>query len=52
MRIYLDEDPSSALLVALLRKAGHQVMLCVDAGMTGKADPENSFMPFSKITSY
>src|SRR5207302_1124236 len=41
MRIYLDEDSSSALLVALLRKAGHQVMLCVDAGMTGKADPEN-----------
>jgi hypothetical protein len=41
MRIYLDEDTSSALLVVLLRKAGHQVVRCVDAGMAGKSDPEN-----------
>ena len=41
MRIYLDEDTSSALLVVLLRKAGPQVVRCVDAGMAGKSDPEN-----------
>jgi predicted nuclease of predicted toxin-antitoxin system len=41
MRIYLDEDISSALLVALLRKARHQAFRCVDAGMAGKSDPEN-----------
>ena len=41
MRIYLDEDTSSTLLVVLLRKTGHQVLRCVDAGMAGKSDPEN-----------
>jgi len=41
MRIYLDEDISSALLVTLLRKAGQQVRRSVDAGMAGKSDPEH-----------
>jgi predicted nuclease of predicted toxin-antitoxin system len=41
MRIYLDEDISSTLLVTLLQKVGHQVIQCADAGMAGKSDPEN-----------
>src|SRR5438309_8369756 len=41
MRIYLDEDILSAILVALLRKAGHQVVRCTDVGMSGKLDAEN-----------
>jgi len=41
MRIYLDEDILSTLLVALLRKTGHQVTRSRDAGMAGKSDAEN-----------
>jgi predicted nuclease of predicted toxin-antitoxin system len=41
MRIYLDENISSARLAALLSKAGHQVIRCADAGMAGKSDAEN-----------
>jgi len=41
MRIYLDEDMLSPLLVALLSKAGHQVVRCPDVGMGSKSDPEH-----------
>ncbi len=38
MRIYLDEDLSSALLAKLLRSAGHDVMMPLDAGLLGRSD--------------
>lgn len=38
MRIYLDEDIASALLTRLLRRAGHDVLLPADLGLTGKPD--------------
>jgi len=39
MRLYLDDDTASPLLAHLLRKAGHDVQLPADAGMSGKPDP-------------
>jgi predicted nuclease of predicted toxin-antitoxin system len=41
MRIYLDENILDKLLVVLLRKAGDQVVRCIDVGMSGKSDAEN-----------
>lgn len=41
MRIYLDENILDKLLVALLSKAGHQVIRSRDVGMAGKSDPQN-----------
>jgi predicted nuclease of predicted toxin-antitoxin system len=38
MRIYLDDNTASARLAALLRKAGHDVQLPVDAGISGEDD--------------
>jgi hypothetical protein len=39
MRLYLDDDSAAALLVALLRRAGHDVQVPADAGMAGREDP-------------
>ncbi len=39
MRIYLDDDSASGLLVRLLRNAGHDVHVPADAGMSGEPDP-------------
>jgi predicted nuclease of predicted toxin-antitoxin system len=39
MRLYLDNDIASPLLARLLRQAGHDVQLPLDAGMSGKSDP-------------
>jgi predicted nuclease of predicted toxin-antitoxin system len=41
MRIYLDENMLSVVLVTFLRKAGHQVVRSRDVGMAGKSDAEN-----------
>jgi predicted nuclease of predicted toxin-antitoxin system len=41
MRIYLDENMLSVVLVAFLRKAGHQATRSRDVGMAGKSDAEN-----------
>jgi predicted nuclease of predicted toxin-antitoxin system len=38
MRLYLDDDLASPQLARLLRQAGHDVQLPLDAGMRGKAD--------------
>ena len=38
MRIYLDEDIASALLAQLLRRAGHDVLVPADLGLSGEAD--------------
>ena len=38
MRLYLDDDSADALLLALLRQAGHDVQIPADAGMAGKQD--------------
>lgn len=38
MRLYLDEDSASALLVQLLRSAGHNVETPAEAGMMGEDD--------------
>lgn len=38
MRLYLDDDTASAVLTNLLRKAGHEVQLPSDVGMSGAAD--------------
>jgi hypothetical protein len=39
VRLYLDDDSAAALLVALLRQAGHDVQVPADVGMDGKEDP-------------
>ena len=39
MRLYLDENASDRLLAALLRRAGHDVLLSPDVPMTGASDP-------------
>ena len=39
MRLYLDDDSTHALLVQLLRRAGHQVLLPADFGLSGQKDP-------------
>jgi predicted nuclease of predicted toxin-antitoxin system len=38
MRLYLDDNTASPLLARLLRTAGHDVQLPVDAGIAGKED--------------
>jgi predicted nuclease of predicted toxin-antitoxin system len=38
MRLYLDDDSISAVLVTLLRRDGHDVVTSADAGMLGKHD--------------
>ena len=38
MRLYLDEDSASTLLVQLLRSAGHDVQTPREAGMIGEDD--------------
>lgn len=38
MRLYLDGDSISALLVRLLRQAGHDVRLPAEIGMAGESD--------------
>jgi predicted nuclease of predicted toxin-antitoxin system len=40
MNLYLDEDMASALLAQVLRRAGHDVQLPGDVGLSGKTDPE------------
>ena len=39
MHIYLDEDSIDQRLVQLLRRAGHDVEIPADAGLSGKDDP-------------
>ena len=39
MRIYLDEDMASALLLGFLRKAGHDVETPGGSGLMGRSDP-------------
>jgi len=41
MNLYLDDDCAKAVLAALLRKAGHQVSIPADVGLSGAADPEH-----------
>ncbi len=38
MTLYLDDDTCAGLLVALLRKAGHDVKIPADVGMSGRHD--------------
>jgi hypothetical protein len=38
MRLYLDDDSTSTLLVRLLRQAGHDVRLPAEIGTAGKKD--------------
>ncbi len=40
MKLFLDEDSSSATLAKLLRKAGHDVRSVLELGTTGEPDPE------------
>ena len=39
MRIYVDEDLASALLIRLLQNAGHDVEAPASVGMLGRSDP-------------
>jgi hypothetical protein len=39
MRIYLDDDSVSGLLIRLLVKAGHDVQIPADVGKAGQDDP-------------
>ena len=39
MRLYLDDDIASAVLVRALRQAGHDVQIPADAGLSGSSDP-------------
>jgi hypothetical protein len=38
MNLYLDDDSAKASLVRLLRKVGHQVVIPLDAGISGEWD--------------
>jgi hypothetical protein len=40
MNVFLDEDLASAVLTQVLRKAGHDVQLPADVGLSGKTDAE------------
>jgi predicted nuclease of predicted toxin-antitoxin system len=39
MRLYLDDDSASAVLVQILQQAGHDVLVPADLGLSGAADP-------------
>lgn len=39
MRIYIDDDGASPILVRLLKSAGHNAVLPVDVGLQGEEDP-------------
>jgi hypothetical protein len=39
MNLYLDDDSAKRLLVARLRKAGHQVVVPADVNLAGRSDP-------------
>ncbi len=41
MNLYLDDDSAKASLVKTLRKAGHQVAIPSDAGLSGASDPRH-----------
>jgi Domain of unknown function (DUF5615) len=41
VKLYVDDDTCGALLVALLRKAGHDVLIPKDIGMSGRHDAEH-----------
>lgn len=41
MNLYLDDDSAKASLVKLLQRAGHQVVVPVDAGLAGVSDPRH-----------
>lgn len=41
MNLYLDEDSVASALVGVLRRAGHDVELCHEAGLAGLSDPRN-----------
>jgi hypothetical protein len=39
MKLYLDDDSIDNLLIRLLRKAGHDVEIPADVGLSGREDP-------------
>jgi len=41
MNLYLDDDIAKVALAARLRRAGHQVVLPTDAGISGASDPRH-----------
>lgn len=41
MKIYIDDNSTRAKLVELLRKAGHEMQIPRDVGMSGKSDVEH-----------
>jgi hypothetical protein len=41
MNLYLDDDSAKTILIALLRKAGHQVVIPTDVGLRGADDAEH-----------
>lgn len=41
MNLYLDDDSCAGVLVAMLRKAGHDVRIPADVGMEGRHDAEH-----------
>ena len=41
MNLYLDDNSANPALVNLLRRAGHQVAVPADLGMTGSSDPRH-----------
>jgi predicted nuclease of predicted toxin-antitoxin system len=41
MNLYLDDNSVKASLVTLLRRAGHQVALPADFGLSGASDPRH-----------
>lgn len=41
MKLYLDDDSCASALVAMLRKAGHDVVIPADFGLSGGHDTEH-----------
>ena len=41
MNVYLDDNNANAILANLLRRAGHQVTIPTDVGLSGATDPRH-----------
>jgi hypothetical protein len=45
MMLYLDDDSAKKSFVARLQKAGHQVTVPADAGISGSSDARHLLLP-------
>jgi hypothetical protein len=41
VKLYIDDDSCDKILIAMLRKAGNDIVIPADVGMSGRRDPEH-----------